>query len=151
MFGLVVGVGNISNGVAFRHIKNFGNIGVLLNGEDAEKIGLTDKELTDYARLKFKNNFANIKYEDKSLYEIQTMTEALEIGRLWFSVLVVGDDYPIAYHIQCVAGSYGSGPIWSGGKIGYGSKKTVPDTIKEAISKLTEELAIDFFKVSDEM
>ena len=42
----------------FKEIEYFGFIYVYLEGDDAGKIGLNSEELTKYAKLKFKNNFA---------------------------------------------------------------------------------------------
>ena len=41
----------------FLTIESFGNIRVVFEGEDAEKIRLNSSELTDFLKLKFKNNF----------------------------------------------------------------------------------------------
>lgn len=150
LFAFALGaIGSISDGAAFKNIESFEEIFVFLHG-DAEKIGLSKSQLTDYATLKFKNNFAGVKYENSVLFP-KSKAEGYKTGKLYFGVSVVGDDYPIAYYVKCVAGSYGSGPIWSRSYLGYGSKETVPDTIKECISKMTEELAIDFFKARGEM
>ena len=150
LFAFALGtIGSISDGAAFKNIESFEEIFVFLNG-DAEKIGLSKSQLTDYATLKFKNNFAGVKYENLVLFP-KSKAEGYKTGKLYFGVSVVGDDYPIAYYVKCVAGSYGSGPIWSRSYLGYGSKENVPDTIKENISKMTEELAIDFFKARGEM
>ena len=46
-------------------IELFGMIEVELAGSgSAEKIGLTESELTDYVKLKFRNTFTGVKYKD---------------------------------------------------------------------------------------
>ena len=89
----------------FSKIQGFGPIQVELTQN--KYIGLSENELTDYVKLKFRNNFKGI--------QILTMDQAAKIpakgrgeklGYIWFSVFTVGDtDYPVAYHVQCRAGN----------------------------------------------
>lgn len=134
----------------FKEIEYFSFIYVYIEGEDAEKIGLNREELTKYAILKFKNNFAYINYKDIDLPNDAADSEKKKEGHLWFRVWILGDDYPIVYHFICKAGNYFS-YFWENEKLGYGSKENVPDSIKKFISEVIEKLAIDFFTVRGEM
>lgn len=117
---------------------------------DAEKIGLDKKELTDYLRLKIKNNFANISFEGKG-------SPGKQLGYISLRVHVVGDNYPVAYHLKYQFRHTGSpqiddSVIWENDiMLGYGSKDTVPDMIREDIDTVIRELAILFFKVRGEL
>jgi len=133
-----------------KEIEYFNFIYVHIEGEDGEKIGLNKESLTKYAILKFKNNFAYINYKDIDLPYDAADSEKKKVGRLWFRVWLVGDDYPIAYHFKCKAGNYFR-YCWEYENLGYGSKENVPDTIKKIISEVIEKLAIDFFTVRGEM
>ena len=139
----------------FKEIESFGVIWVVFEGEDAQKIGLNIDELIDYVKLRFKNNFGSMKYEELSEKRWSTIfgdkAEAKKTGSLRFTVWVVGDDYPIAYHVKCDAGNFRDFSIWSRAFLGYGSKKNVPSTIKKALNDLIEKLAIDFFKARGEL
>jgi len=141
----------------FRDIRSFGLINVWFEGEDAKKIGLSEEELTDYLKLRFKNNFANITYEDAIAAGIAAgekvgdlfvnKAKGKKLGLLRCIVWVVGDDFPIAYHVKCKAGNFLDQDVWESANLGYGSKNNVPDSIKETLDSHVEELAILVFKV----
>jgi len=135
-------------------IESFGNIRVAFEGKDAEKIGLKEKDLTDLLKLKFKNNFAGIPYKDQSdkILEIyKNKAIAPTIGNLIIKVWIVGDDYPIAYHIELIAGSFENMNNYKNAVLGYGSKSNVPDTVKKTIGQCVEEFAVIFFKARGEL
>ncbi len=117
----------------------------------AKKIGLDEKELTDYLRLKIKNNFANIKIE-KDWGRPDNKYTAKQIGAISLGVWIVGDNYPVAYHLRYKFIKLEAGTkIWDTERLGYGSKDSVPDSIKEDIDKTIEDLAIFFFKARGEL
>ncbi len=136
-------------GDVFKEIQYFKLLGVKFEGDDAEKIGLKENELTDYVKLLFKNNFAGIKqdvFKEKSSLDLE---EHKQIGFLLFTVWVVGDVYPIAYHVDSLMGNmlygFNKGAV-SKAVLGCGSRSNVPDAIKNSIKNLVEGLAITFFK-----
>jgi hypothetical protein len=133
----------------FKKIKIFGPLIVLFEG-DAEKIGLNKNDLTDFLKLKVKNNFAGfqIKTIDRSDLE---KSISPTIGRIVVSVWVVGTDYPVAFHIEIQAGSLNKFDIYEKAILGYGSKNNVPNTIKKVIGDLIEAFAIKFYKVRSEI
>ena len=135
-----------------RGIKTFGSVGVSTRGS-VEKIGLTESGLKGFLSLRLKNNFAGIKYENLlEPYRLPSDTEkSATIGTFWCNVWTVGDDYPIAYHVKCRGGNLNNYDIWSSEDLGYGNKRTVPESIKEALNKLVEEFAIQFLNVHGEM
>lgn len=123
--------------------------------KNAEKIGLDEKKLTDYLRLKIKNNFADIKIEeldfDKYCDKQGNITDK-RVGYIILFVWVVGDNYPVVYHLGCRFHlSQDSSIIWKDARLGYGSKDKVPDTIKKNINEMIEKLAILFYKVRGEL
>ncbi len=83
---------------SFREIKIIDKVFTVVYyiGDDAEKIGLDEVELGDYLRLKIKNNFANIKLEDRD-YDKYT---SRQVGWVFFRVWVTGENYPVAYHFK---------------------------------------------------
>ena len=136
----------------FKTIQTFGSISVSLQGS-AEKIGLKEKELSNYLKLRFKNSFA--KYEYK---EVEKLFDAMKdkkiaptIGLIHIQVWTVGDDYPVAYHISINAGNLNNVRVYTEAYLGFGSKSNVPDTVKESISSLIDDLAIAFFKARGEL
>jgi hypothetical protein len=134
-------------------IKSFGWISVSFEGDDAKKIGLNENQLTDFAKLKFKNNFSDIQYTDRSNNLAEVLTDdksAATVGLINIRVWIVGDDYPIAYHVAIQAGGL-KNPSYKNAYLGFGSKRNVPDTVKKAIEEFIEEFAVDFFKVRKEI
>ena len=147
----------------FSKIQGFYSIEVKLFGK--KNIGLSENELTDFAKLKFKNNFGG-KYTLSSTQvdKIPKKGRGEKLGYIWFGVSIVGKtDYPVAYHIQCRAGNFSyfldNFPtsaledliIWENAILGYDNKINVPTKIKECISELMEDLAIVFFKARGEL
>ncbi len=152
----------------FKDVQFFGYITVTVDG-DANKIGLFKSELSDYVKLLFKNNFAGIKYINS------TGKPAKEVGFLWFKVWTVGDDYPIAYYVEGKMGSVDEETLFwdkflrfdelgiytftqpsskdfeTNAVLGYGSKTSVPDTIRKSLKDMVEKFAIAFFKARDTM
>jgi len=136
----------------FKTIERFGLISVSLDGS-AEKIGLKKEDLTDYLRLRFKNSFAGMWFkEPENLWEtIQNKEKAAKIGDIHVNVWTVGDDFPIAYHIAINAGNLANGREYENAFLGYGSKRNVPDSVRESISQLIDDLAVAFFKARSEL
>lgn len=136
-------------------IEYFGTIGVFVTGDSAEQIGLDADDLTDYLKLRFKNNFASIPYKDKSesydaLFDDEE--EAAKFGEMMVSVWVIGEDYPIVYHIEIDVGAFTpGGGRYENAHLGYGTEESVPDTIRESIGSLVEDAAVTFFKVRGEL
>jgi len=136
-------------------IQSFGYIQVWLEGDSAEKLGLTESKLTGFARLRFKNNLAGMKYEDMSKKMLYLSTNhperAKQVGYLRFQVWVVGDHYPIAYHVECEAGHFLNTEIWTHAVLGYCSKRHILDKVKECINDFIEKFAVTFFQVRGEI
>lgn len=138
----------------FLNIKSFGNMRVIFEGKDAKKIGLNEDVLTDLLKLKYKNSFANVPYRDQSdkiLGIVLNKKIAPTVGSLIIKIWIVGDDYPISYHIEIKAGTVGGMQTYKNAVLGYGSKSDVPDTVKSTIGEFVEEFAITFFKTRGEL
>ena len=159
----------------FKKIQGFGHISVSVLGS-AEKLGISEKELTDFLKLKIKNNFAGIKIlTPKQLIQVCGNESAEEflnnnnpfcssekIGYISLEICTARKDYPIVLHINCKAGSIKhyhllesglacSPIIWEKNLLGYGSKDSVPDGIRKSIERLIQDLAIVFYKVRGEL
>jgi hypothetical protein len=136
----------------FKTIERFGLINVSLDGS-AEKIGLKKEELTNYLRLRFKNSFAGMEFKEPEdiIKTYQDKEKAKKTGNIHVKVWTVGDDYPIAYHIAINAGNLTSGREYETAILGYGSKSNVPNSVRESISQLIDDLAVAFFKARGEL
>ena len=122
---------------------------VEFSGDDAERIGLDKNELTNYLKLRIKNNFTGIKLEtvdsDADKYDKKA------IGQIYVSVWVVGTEYPIAYLIEYYFFDGNFDEIWKSKMMGCGSIDSVKTGVKSGIDTLTQNLAILFFKVRGEL
>lgn len=136
----------------FKTIESFGLINVSVEGS-AGTIGLKKEDLTDFLRLRFKNSFAGMGFkEPKNLWEtFEDKEKGKKIGSIHVKVWTVGDEYPIAYHIAISAGNLANTRQYESAILGYGSKRNVPDSVRESISKLIDDLAVAFFKARNEL
>lgn len=134
----------------FKEVHRFGMIAVSLVG-DAEKLGLETDELTELAKRKFKENFHDTHYDDvskdsKNFWSL-VLSKDKKAGTITFRVWVVGEDYPVVYHIRCDAGNFENPAIWSEEILGHGSRKSAPDAIRQIIGDMMKSFAESYFKV----
>lgn len=133
-----------------KKIESFGFIHVHVKNADDNRLGLKSEELTDYLKLRYKNNFANVAFTDQSKH-LGDIKNNDRTGYLWCGVWTVGDDFPVAYHVECKAGSFENPTILSDTVLGYGNKRNVPETIKKSIDEIISRFAIQFYKTRGEM
>ncbi len=138
----------------FKEIDSFGYIQVKVQGEQAKLIGLSSTEMTDYARLKYKNNFNGIPYqeitaEESSVYQEEKKAE--KVGSIWFRIWITGEGFPIAYYIECKAGNYHNYEIWTDEVLGFCDAREINQISRNEINRMIENLAITFFKVRGEL
>ncbi|MEN6467033.1 MAG: hypothetical protein ABFD62_17810 [Syntrophaceae bacterium] len=133
----------------FSEIRSFGVIALSLLG-DAEKIGLRQKELLDLIRSRYKAYFKEIPYQDlirdpDTLMNLVISREK-EIGNITFRVWVIGEDYPVVYHIRCDAGNFDNPSIYTEEVLGHGTAVTAPENVRNILGEMMSELAVSFFK-----
>lgn len=139
----------------FNEIESFGYIQVKVQQDQGSMIGLLDsEELTNYAKLKFKNNFNGISYKEVTAMEsslYQEEEKAKKVGSIWFRVWTVGEVFPIAYYVECKAGNYDNYEMWSDEVLGYCNEKEINQIVRNEINRMIENLAIIFFKIRGEI
>jgi hypothetical protein len=138
----------------FSEIDSFGYIQVKVQGERAALIGLKSDELTDYAKLRYKNNFSGIEYQEISTEESSIFQEeerAKKVGSIWFRVWISGESNQIAYFIECKAGNYENYEIWSDEVLGICDEREINQIARNEINRMIEDFAIIFFKVRGEI
>lgn len=113
-------------------------VGVQLVGT-AQQLGLNLQELIDFAKLRLKNNISNISILKHASYSDSTTWVIL-------TVWTVGDDYPVAYHIQISCGPIRGGSTFDHAFLGYDSKEGIKKAIKESFDQLITPFAIAFYK-----
>lgn len=137
----------------FRDITKFVSIEVQTAGS-AEKIGLKPSALTDAARIAFRTSFNGLPFEDVTVRALQGTERPNQLGFLTCDVWTVGEEFVVAYHVDCNAGHYLSnkvlGTVWNHALLGYGPKDQIPDTIHRGLRNLIQKLAVAFFKARGE-
>jgi hypothetical protein len=135
-------------------IKDFGLIRVVFHGENEKKIGLNNIELSNFLRLKYKNNFAGFPYN--SIFNRKDAFNEMikkKIGMIIVTIWAVGDNYPIAYHVELKAKCLGSDALdtYEDAYLGYSYKAKIKGSIRKSIEDLVEKFAIIFFKARGEL
>lgn len=138
-----------------KQIESFGYVYVKVQADNASILGLNSEDLTDYARLKYKNNFSGIDYKEIPAEESNTIFQqdmkAKKIGSIWFRVWTVGEGFPIAYYIECKAGNYKNYALWRDEVLGYCKPDEMNQVARNEIKRMIENFAIIFFKIRDEI
>ena len=131
-------------------IKKFVSVEVLTHGT-AEKLGLKSGELTDVTRLTFLKNFHGVALEGSGGPPPDGTERLNQLGFLTCEVWTVGEEYIVAYHVDCNAGSYfmsrTPGSLWNRAILGYGPKDDVSTEIPKGLRSMVEQFAASFFKV----
>lgn len=138
-------------------IKYFGNINVVVEGTDVLKpnsknaIGLSSEDLTQYLRLRYRNNFADVPYREIDYSKFPPASERPNIGNLWCKAWTVGDNYPVAYYVECKMGTLMKFDVGHDAALGYGNASTTKDEIRKSIDRMVTEFAQLFFRVRGEL
>jgi hypothetical protein len=134
----------------FRDVKTFGMIAVSLVGQ-AEQIGLKTDEMTRHAKTRFRDYFSGVRLEDISGDSNQFLSLLLKrdktVGNITFRIWVLGEEYPLVYHIKCDAGNFDNPSIWTEEALGHGTKAGLKESIPAIIDEMLKTLAVAFFKV----
>ncbi|MEW6325833.1 MAG: hypothetical protein AB1515_10665, partial [Nitrospirota bacterium] len=85
------------------------------------------------------------------ILKVKCENSRAEVGWLTVNVWIVGNDFPVAYHLTVKAGHSGNTDFWEDAVLGYSSKEDVPGQIKKSIDEMIEKLAVDFYKVRGEL
>jgi hypothetical protein len=133
-----------------KEVRVFGIIAVSLVG-DADKIGLDEDDLTNQAKTCFKKYFGEKKLEDisKDSEKFLKLVSSRDktIGNITFRVWVIGDGYPVAYHVRCEAGNFSNPSIWTDEVLGHGSRETTPRAIRDILDEMMKVLSAAFLKI----
>ena len=112
--------------------------------------------LTDYLKLRIKNDLGNVTIMNKDQIgewiRLETLTneEKMKVGTLSVRIWIVGDSYPVAYHIKAEFGNVLTN-IWWTEYLGYCSCTDLKTVARNTISEIVEKIALIYFKVRDEI
>lgn len=134
----------------FKEVKVFGTIAVSLVGQ-AEQLGLSNEEITLHARKRFSEYFSGIRLEDLSSDSKKFLSLLLSrdrtVGNISFRIWVLGEDYPVVYHIRCDAGNFDNPSVWTEETLGHTSKAKLQETVLGMVDEMLRALAVAFMKV----
>lgn len=134
----------------FRQIKKFVSVEVQTLGT-AERIGLKKADLTDLTRLTFLKKLPGVPLEGSGGPPADGAERLNQLGFLTCEVWTVGEEYMVAYHMDCNAGSYlmprMPGSLWNRAILGYGPKDQIPDAVHNGLQAMIEQFAVTFLKV----
>ena len=135
-------------------IKKFVAVEVQVQGT-AEKLGLNGGDLTDSTRVTFLKKFPGVALEMTSTPSPDAKERLSQLGYLTCEVWTVGEEYIVAYHLDCNAGSYfmpgRPDTLWNRAILGYGPKGEVSDAVREGLQSMVEQLAVTYYKVRAEV
>lgn len=136
-----------------KDINSFGLIAVALVG-DTDKIGLSRRGLTDYARTRFQAHFKKTKLEDvaqssKAFLDLVS-TRDKKVGTIAFRVWVVGKEAPIIYHLKIDAGNFDNPAIYTEEILGHGTLGNTSESVRTTIDEMMKDLASVFYKVKSQ-
>ena len=136
----------------FKSIESFSSIGVYFNGT-AKDIGLNKDELTNFLKLRFKNSLAGTTYKKTDFEKIMNESDAQQSkrGDIAIKLWTVGNDYPIAFHIEISSGNYSNLGQYKTAILGYSSKEKILESVKKSITELVDDLAVSYFKARGEL
>lgn len=136
-----------------RQIKKFVSVEVQTQGT-AEKLGLMSGELTDVTRVTFLKSFPGVALEGSGGPPPDGTERLNQLGFLSCEVWTVGEEYIVAYHVDCNAGSYfmskTPGSLWNRAILGYGPKDEVSAVVHNGLRSMVEQFAASFFKARGE-
>jgi hypothetical protein len=119
-----------------REIKQFTAPTILLRGTAVE-LGLDDRTLTSFLEMQFLGDFAFLQND----FAFDKTYETWEIGLFACEAWTVGGHYPIAFHIECSAGSMDEPRNWHYATLGYGPKDKIVELVRKTLDTIVTEYA----------
>lgn len=119
-----------------REIKQFTAPTILLRGT-AVDLGLDNHALTSFLETQFLGDFAFLQDD----FAFDKTYETWEIGLFACEAWTVGGHYPIAFHIECSAGSMDEPRNWHYATLGYGPKDKIGDLVRKTLDTIVAEYA----------
>lgn len=119
-----------------REIKQFTAPTILLRGTAVE-LGLDSRTLTSFLETHFLEDFAFLQND----FAFDKTYETWEIGLFACEAWTVGGHYPIAFHIECSAGSMDEPRNWHYATLGYGPKDRIVELVRKTLDTIVAEYA----------
>jgi hypothetical protein len=119
-----------------REIKQFTAPTILLRGTAVE-LGLDSRTLTSFLETHFLEDFAFLQND----FVFDKTYETWEIGLFACEAWTVGGHYPIAFHIECSAGSMDEPRNWHYATLGYGPKDRIVELVRKTLDTIVADYA----------
>jgi len=146
----------------------YGNEDIFENGKNMGILSDDDEEiynrkyrsdnLSDYLKLRIKNNMGDINIltdseanDFYSEFDGYSKENLKKYGRFNIRIWLIGDNYPIAYHVKANFGTFLNNNLWSDEYLGYSNSNNIKKVSKEIINKIVEGVSITYLKVKGEM
>lgn len=115
-------------------IKQFTAPTIQLKGT-AQEIGLDGSRLVNLLEAKFLKEFGFL----QNGFTFEKPYETWEIGLFQCEVWTVGNNYPIALHVECTGGSMDEPRHWHYATLGYGPKEKILGIVTKALDSIVAE------------
>jgi hypothetical protein len=119
-----------------REIRRFTEPTITLRGS-AEDIGLDRHALGNVLEAQFLKEFTFLQ-ED---FTFEKTYETWQIGLFTCEAWTVGNNYPIAFHLQCTGGPMDEPRHWQYATLGYGRKDKIAEAVREGLQSIVAEYA----------
>ena len=119
-----------------REIRRFTEPTILLRGS-AEEIGLDRHSLGSVLEAQFLQDFSFL----QSDFAFDKTYETWQIGLFACEAWTVGNNYPIAFHLQCTGGPMDEPRHWHYAMLGYGRKDKIAEAVREGLQSIITEYA----------
>ena len=99
----------------------------------------------------FLKNFPGVALEMSGAISVDGRERLSQLGFLTCEMWTVGEEYMVAYHLDCNEGSYlmprTPGTLWNRAILGYGPKDDISGAVYIGLRSMIEQFATTFFKV----
>ncbi|HTL60341.1 MAG TPA: hypothetical protein VL261_01740 [Nitrospira sp.] len=119
-----------------REIRRFTEPTISLRGS-AEDVGLDRRALESVLETQFLQEFSFLQND----FAFDKTYETWQIGLFACEAWTVGNNYPIAFHLQCTGGPMDEPRHWQYATLGYGRKDKIVDALREALQSIVTEYA----------
>ncbi len=136
----------------FKSIKTFYSVNVGPLKGSAENLGLSRAELIEHVQKLFRDNFADMDFNEKLLPF--TVDEPRDLGYVHFTIRTVEEDGPVILHILLRSGNHamvGKGmaivQIYDEDRLELSSRETISHDVRQILGEMMEDLAGQFYGV----
>lgn len=126
---------------------------------DIQELEEAKSGLERLIRLRMRNDMSFLQHEVKSFNEAvdeffeKSRRELRRRGQVGCTIWTVGDDYPVAMHVECKLSGYGVGSSFFSefetAGLGYSSAREVKTQAEDFIREQIQTIASDFFETRD--